>query len=294
MAGYLLSLGTIQVHDYNDSSSIWDYSLGEVNVATLITSIGLPDRGIIWMVLLANTPQLLVSIAYFMYNALLSCMLLAAEYDDYALQRKPLRVSWPKGSQRSTYYLSLPYRYSIPLQGASTVLHWLVSQSLYFVEIIPYDIHGVPVDEAKIITCGYSPQATIFAMILGGVLIAGSIILGMRRFKSSMPLALYCSAAISAACHPCTEGDHSMKPVQWGEVVSDSYSSSSSSSRPSVSSDTGDTMPQSRTTSTGTLQYRGRAALRDDTGLDTSGHRYFHCSFTSAAVVEPDASRQYI
>lgn len=264
-------------------------------MATLITSIGLPDRGIIWMVLLANTPQLLVSIAYFMYNALLSCMLLAAEYDDYALQRKPLRVSWPKGSQRSTYYLSLPYRYSIPLQGASTVLHWLVSQSLYFVEIIPYDIHGVPVDEAKIITCGYSPQATIFAMILGGVLIAGSIILGMRRFKSSMPLALYCSAAISAACHPCTEGDHSMKPVQWGEVVSDSYSSSSSSSsRPSVSSDTGDTMPQSRTTSTGTLQYRGRAALRDDTGLDTSGHRYFHCSFTSAAVVEPDASRQYI
>lgn len=264
----------------------------------MIRGIGLADRGIIWMVLLANTPQLLVSLAYFMYNALLSCMLLAAEYDDYALQRKPLRVSWPKGSQRSTYYLSLPYRYSIPLLGASAVLHWLVSQSLYFVEIIPYDIHG-DLYATKTITCGYSPQAIILAMILGGVLIGGSIVLGMRRFKSSMPLALYCSAAISAACHPCTEGDHGMKPVQWGEIMSDS--SSFSSSHPSLSSDTGDhgesssdSRPQSRINSTGTLQYRGRTASRDGTGLDTSNYGYFHCSFTSAEVVEPDVSRQYI
>ncbi|KAK1138452.1 hypothetical protein N8T08_002508 [Aspergillus melleus] len=95
MAGYLLSLAVAGIDKYNSGSSIWDYGLGDVSMATLITGVILPDHGInlIWIILLANTPQLFVSLSYFMYNVLLSCMLLAAEYDDYAIERKPLRVS---------------------------------------------------------------------------------------------------------------------------------------------------------------------------------------------------------
>lgn len=50
-----------------------------------------PTLGTLAVVLIANTPQLIVSIFYFLYNGLLTCMLLAAEYNDYARHRKPLR-----------------------------------------------------------------------------------------------------------------------------------------------------------------------------------------------------------
>lgn len=145
--------------------------------------------GVLSMVLLANAPQLLISIAYFMYNALLTCMLIAVEYDDYAIERKHLRVSWPRGDQRSTYYLSLPYRYSIPLLVASALLHWLVSQSIFFVEIVPFDLHGVQ-SAGEVVSCGYSPVAIIFAIVVGSALVLAAVFLGLRRFRSRLPLAV--------------------------------------------------------------------------------------------------------
>lgn len=87
-------------------SALWKLGFGTVNASAMFESNG----EIISTVLLANIPQLPVSVAYFLYNNLLTNMLLAAEYDDYAMQRKTLRVSWPRGSQRSTYHLSLPYK----------------------------------------------------------------------------------------------------------------------------------------------------------------------------------------
>jgi hypothetical protein len=35
----------------------------------------------------------------------------------------------------TSYFLSLPYRYAIPLMGTSAILHWLISQSLFLVGI---------------------------------------------------------------------------------------------------------------------------------------------------------------
>ncbi|KAI9375881.1 hypothetical protein BJX61DRAFT_539336 [Aspergillus egyptiacus] len=287
VAGWLLGLGVNDIYENLSSASIWDYDIGEVSTATLITGLGRDQRtNIIALMLLANTPQLLVSFNYFMYNALLTSMLLAAECDGYSKERKPLRVSWPQGAQRSTYYLSLPYRYSIPLLAASAFLHWLVSQSLFFVEIIPYDIQGAPVDHHKMMTCGYSPQAIIYAMILGGVLIAAALILGSRRFKSSIPLMLHCSAAISAACHPCTEGNHALMPVQWGEIVVHSTSTTGQSDQEGDQSETEGSVNRS-------LQAVKGAALSHLAGVQSSIPRYFHCSFTSMEVVEPHMSRLY-
>lgn len=144
-------------------------------------------------------------------------MLLAAEYNDYAIERKPLRVSWAKGLQRSTYYLSLPYRYSIPLMISNTILHWLVSQSFFFVEVVLYDMAGNLTTE-RLIACGYSPIALAFAIILGFVMLCTILGLGLKRFETNMPLAVSCSAAISAACHPPPGDDHALKPLMWGEI----------------------------------------------------------------------------
>ncbi|RDW67478.1 uncharacterized protein DSM5745_09344 [Aspergillus mulundensis] len=323
--GGMLALGVVSIHQYYSTTSIWDYGLGEVNPATLITGLGLEDEGaMIAIILLSNTPQLLISLTYFMYNNILSSMLLAAEYDDYAAERKPLRVSWPRGAQRSTYYLSLPYRYSVPLQVSSALLHWLVSQSLFFVRIVSYNSRGEPYSSEDTITCGYSPQAIIYAMILGGVLVGAALVLGLRRFKSRMLLAAYCSAAISAACHPCVEGDHALRPVQWGEIVVDSSPPQHEDEQASASErersegdpltgEEGDTVATDSGSYPANENERGSASEVDsgdsdpltgeagDTPTNQNGSdsdsgniRYFHCSFTSAEVVVPDASRQYI
>jgi len=86
--------------------------------------------------LIANAPQVVLSGIYFSYNSLLTCMLLGKEWASYAFVRKGLRISSePRGSQRSTYFLSLPYRFAIPLMAASGLLHWMVSQSIFFAAI---------------------------------------------------------------------------------------------------------------------------------------------------------------
>lgn len=76
-----------------------------------------PGKQIHTLVLLANTQQLIFSALDYLYNDLLTCMVMVAEYNDFAIQRKPLQVSWPKGEQRSTYYLGVPYRYSLSIFG---------------------------------------------------------------------------------------------------------------------------------------------------------------------------------
>jgi hypothetical protein len=66
-------------------------------------------------VVLANIPQILLSAMYFMYNGVLTCMLTMQEWSIFAIKRKGLRVSTPRGSQRPTLWLQLPYLYSVPM-----------------------------------------------------------------------------------------------------------------------------------------------------------------------------------
>ncbi|KAL2867715.1 uncharacterized protein BJX67DRAFT_387626 [Aspergillus lucknowensis] len=306
---YCLRLGVLDFNKAYGTKTIWDHGLGQVTTATILTGMDTPPTasGIFSMVLLANTPQLLVSVAYFMYNALLTIMLSAVEYDNYAVQRKPLRVSWPHGAQRSTYYLSLPYRYSLPLLLASAVLHWLVSQSFFFVDIIPFDRNGVPDSSGEVVTCGYSPVAIIFGIVVASALLLGSILLGLRRFRSHMPLAAQCSAAISAACHPAklspaTDGDgggHALKPVQWGELPGVYSPPRPLEFSNRVGGDT-QTVLNNDSLHEDYLEGSDRETLSPatvDTGVAWSnsvGSGYYHCAFTSDDVHEPSLSRLYI
>ncbi|RJE19196.1 hypothetical protein PHISCL_08473 [Aspergillus sclerotialis] len=237
------------------------------------------------LVLLSNTPQLLLSCAYFTYNMCLTCMLAAVEYDSYALDRKYLRVSWPRGSQRSTYYVTLPYRYSLPLLVVSAVLHWLVSQSLFYVEIISLSMEG---SKYAIITCGFSPVAILFALIIGVCLIFIAAGLGVRRFHSHMPVIGHCSAAISAACHPGLDGNHAMKPIHWGEVLSTLDTSGSADD----GSDSGIVVHPGR----GGDRNRNPSdwLLEEEIEMDSLERRVYHCSFTPGEVVEPSLARLYI
>jgi hypothetical protein len=155
-------------------------------------------------------------------------MVQASELNSYSAQQKGLRISTlPVGAQRNTYFLSLPYRYSIPLMVCSAFLHFLVSQSLFVVAItfnafwLGDGSGGVGATVASNFTCGYSPMAAVLAIVLGGLIALTVIGLGFRRFRTGMPVMGGCSVAIAAACHPPVGGGtrevvETDKELMWG------------------------------------------------------------------------------
>ena len=175
--------------------------------------------GLLSNVVLANTPQLFITFTYVFYNDMLTRMLMSHEYSQFARVRKTLRVSQPRGEQRSTYWLQLPYRYSIPLMLSMIVLHWLVSRSIFLVRITIYDDNGSPVPYRDINACGFSPLAILLAFCLSTLMIA--VLVGLGRFRhtcAGIPAASSCSAAISAAVHPLDSepDDAALLPLQYG------------------------------------------------------------------------------
>ena len=193
----LIGLRAIQ---YLQQASPWKVGIGVANVDALVNiTIGTPFTV---NVLVANSPQLFLSFVYLLYNGLFTCMLLGAEYNDFAVERKSLRVSAPIGLQRWTYYLQLPYRYAVPLTVASGGLHWLVSQSIFLVRIRSLGLDGAENADQAVIACGWSAIAILIVLVLGGLMILTLIGFGFRRYHAGMPIASSCSIAISAACHP--------------------------------------------------------------------------------------------
>lgn len=215
---------------------------------------------------------------------------------------------WPKGSQHLTYYLSLPYRYSIPLLITHAVLHWLVSQSLFYVEILPYDISGNPLAEYQIINCGYSPIAIICAIVFGSVMVCTILGLGLKRFKTNMPLAASCSMTISAACHPPPGDDHALKPVMWGEIPAaqldlaktsseaddgeETLRSASNLDTRDHGSDEDDSNPDSNRGQGNESQAQLLTEKNGSAGENCTG--YGHCSFSSLEIIVPSPGRPYM
>ena len=172
--------------------------------------------------LVANSPQIILSFIYFTYNGLFTAMLLSREWNDFSRERKGIRVSGlPRGHQRSSYFLHLPYRYSVPLMALSGLLHWLVSQSFFLVNINSYGTHSSSALDIFYMTCGYSPAALLLVIIVGAFMLATILAFGSLRLKPGIPLASSCSLAIAAACHPGSETRHvdiSESKLQWGVI----------------------------------------------------------------------------
>jgi len=209
-------------------SAIFRLGLGAINPATFIRW-DMPSSGaggVVLNVMVANAPQVALSLIYFTYNSLFTSMSLANEWSHYHIHQKGLRISSvPQGAQRSTYFLQLPYRFAIPLMITAGTLHWLVSQSIFLVNVEAYLIDGyhgrTHHTNSDYMTCGYSPIAMIAVISIGFLMVIAAIISGFVRLPSGMPVAGSCSAAISAACHPEHEryGDSAaFLRVQWGAL----------------------------------------------------------------------------
>jgi hypothetical protein len=162
------------------------------------------ENNFIGNVIMANLGQILFSVLYLSYNNAITSMSLAHEWNSFGVRRKGLRVSSkPKGAQRSTYFLSLPYRFGIPLLVFSCTMHWFLSESIFYVGVHAYHRDGTRDPANDINAAGYSP-APIFCLMLM-VITMTFVTQGMVfwKVKARLPLASTCSALIAAACHPC-------------------------------------------------------------------------------------------
>ncbi|KAL4884465.1 hypothetical protein BJY04DRAFT_215432 [Aspergillus karnatakaensis] len=216
------------------------------------------NESITGILVLCNTPQLILSILYYLCNGTLSTMLAAAEYHTFALRRKPLRVSWPRGAQRSTYYLSIPWRYGLPMLAVSATLHWLLSLTFFLVLIDSRNSRQEITYSASVGQAGFSLFGLFLTLVIGAVALMVFCFLALKPLRGSMPLAGSCSAAISSACHPPEDDtDASLKAVMWGKVVEDPLSD------------------------------RGALEFSRQVLVEQAGAAYTHCTFTSKDVLAP-------
>jgi hypothetical protein len=192
----------------------------ETTVSTKLPSSG--THGLLANILVANMPQLIFSCLYLLYNGMFTSMCLAHEYSNYSIRRKPLRVTSPRDKQRSTHWLHLPYVYSVPLLVVSAVLHWSISQSVFFVGI---DVYRDTELQNSNFGLGYSVQPIILDIVLGIIMLFVLVGMGFRKLQGKIPLANSNSLAISAACHrPEEDKNAALKGVMWGEVQTGSDS----------------------------------------------------------------------
>lgn len=104
-----------------DSHGIWNAGLQSLDARFLIK--GFWPSSLVANTMIPSLPQLIYSILYFTLNPIFTIMTLSAEWSQYALHGKGLRVSSsPQFSQRSSYFLSLPYHYIIPLLTESVLI----------------------------------------------------------------------------------------------------------------------------------------------------------------------------
>jgi hypothetical protein len=219
----LLYVATYNTTTNPDIRTWWALGFGTVKAASMVRW-ATPMRGTggqLRNVLLANLPQLLISTMYLGYNQTYTCMAFASEYTKYFGNQLTLRATRPKGQQRNSYFLTLPFRYIIPIMLLSTTMHFILSQGFFLVAVDVFDLKGNLDADSVIMSVGFSIAALIVLVALCGTVVLVAFLIGFRRFPKGIPLVGPCSAAISAACHVADHEDGKAVAegtVQWGVV----------------------------------------------------------------------------
>lgn len=140
------------------------------------------------------------------------------EWNGIGATRKVLRVSEPRGDQRSTYFLSLPYRWAIPLLVVNTSFHWFLSQVFFLVRTDAMSGFREVDHERSRTAVGASGVS--FAVFFGVFFILWISVrtLASRKISTNLPPASASGLIISAAYHLLGDREAHLKPVQWGGV----------------------------------------------------------------------------
>lgn len=172
---------------------------------------------------IANSPQLWLSMSYLLWNNQITRIWGEHEWRSYSGRRKRPRVSYGADVDgvKNTRWLQLPYFLSLILMGISTTMHWVVSQTLFVVEVenqsqLPH-IHGQPAPDAIIFAICYSPTAIFVIAVIGIVLMLGITIYYILPFRSWMPFMAGSARVVFASCCALPK-DLPEDGVMWGDV----------------------------------------------------------------------------
>ncbi|KAF2180345.1 hypothetical protein K469DRAFT_592633 [Zopfia rhizophila CBS 207.26] len=175
--------------------------------------------------LIGTLPQILVSIIYISLNHHLTAMIQLRDWTRLASRRQPLRVTdpTPGSKQTSTYTLSLPYKYSIPLIISSTLLNWFISQSVFFFRFRWFDNDGrifkYTINHFEDWWENYDYNIYEFGLGYSAMALSAPWLLALSysSCKPGLPLGASNSFVIAAACHPPERNRAAaLKMVQWG------------------------------------------------------------------------------
>ncbi|KAM0717739.1 hypothetical protein Q7P37_007591 [Cladosporium fusiforme] len=194
-----------------------------------IKNLFLGTQALLTNIIFANYAQFFISMASLLINSLFTTLHVAVEWSRYAEKRQPLRVSHPKGLQKGTYFLSLPFKYSGPMLAFFVAMHWVASQSIAVINIKSrWDIPNLGANKT-VSACYHNPGWVVLAVVLATIPVIGlGVAFFVGELSSKAPVVSTCSAAISAACHPKkADPEHVEKeegereefwrlPVQWG------------------------------------------------------------------------------
>ncbi|KAF5986184.1 hypothetical protein FCOIX_1672 [Fusarium coicis] len=165
-----------------------------------VKSNDLDNLPLISLTMVANTPQLILSICYLAYNGLFTRMLAEFEWSKYSVAFRSLRVTEPRGSQNATYRLQLPYRFSIPLIIISIGLHWIYSNCIYVSNYEAY-APGYPYKRDVTVGLQFSSKAILVGLLVSIGVAITPLFLAFVKLPGVMVIAGANSAVISAACH---------------------------------------------------------------------------------------------
>ena len=136
-------------------------------------------------VLVANSPQLWLSIGYLLWNNQVTRIWMEREWRSFYLRRHRPRVSHYSREigLRPTRWLQLPYWLTGILMALSTAMHWLVSQTMFVVEILGEKGHA-----DSLFYTNYSPFAILVIGAVATVLVLAITIYSFVPIRTSMPL----------------------------------------------------------------------------------------------------------
>ncbi|KAL2292349.1 hypothetical protein FJTKL_09335 [Diaporthe vaccinii] len=153
-------------------------------------------------ILIANSPQLFLSFAYLAFNGLFTRLHMAKEWSAMGTRYKALRVTNPKGQQSSTYFLQLPYRYSVPLLTISISLHWILSGCIYIL-LMQGDYFGSSGSDGPFgssMALGFSTKSLFTMLTLSVFMAFMPLLFGLIPLPPKAFVVGSNSHAIAAAC----------------------------------------------------------------------------------------------
>jgi hypothetical protein len=164
---------------------------------------------VIW----ANLPQVWLTIGYLTWNNMIGRIWLEKEWRSYYGKRKLPRVSYNSRQPgvRSARWLQLPYWLTGLLMSVSIFLHWLVSQTLFVVEI-----YFANPNISSVFHLHYSPLAIIFVGTLSLILVLGITIYYFVPIKTWMPVMAGSARVVFESCSKLNTLPRT--GIGWGDI----------------------------------------------------------------------------